>query len=266
MTISPADAMAAVERSPAAVGAHDRHAWVDAFTFDGVVEDPVGSQPHRGTTALIRFYDTFIGPREITFHRDVDIVVGPTVVRDLELGVTMSAGVTMRIPAYLRYHLEEDLESPKIAEMAAYWELPAMVAQFLRAGVRSVPAGAQLSRGLLTNQGVVGTLGFLGGFRGAGADGKRRFGEFLAAASAGDEVGLRRWLGATRITVGDHTPMSGADLLSRLTGARYRKVITSGYSVATGVDGADGRAVLIADVATKPFAIRRIRYFADGGH
>ncbi|HEX2213131.1 MAG TPA: ketosteroid isomerase family protein, partial [Mycobacterium sp.] len=108
MAISPADALAAVERSPAAFTAHDRDAWVGAFTFDGVVEDPVGSQPHRGRTALGRFYDTFIGPREITFHRDVDIVVGSTVIRDLELEVAMSAGVTMRIPAYLRYDLAGD--------------------------------------------------------------------------------------------------------------------------------------------------------------
>ncbi|SEH79121.1 SnoaL-like domain-containing protein [Mycolicibacterium rutilum] len=265
MAISPADALSAVERSPAAVGAHDRDAWVGAFTFDGVVEDPVGSQPHRGSTALIRFYDTFIGPRDITFHRDVDIVSGATVVRDLELEVAMSAGVRMRIPAYLRYHLEDDLDEPKIAEMSAYWELPAMVGQFLRAGVRSVPAGVQLSRGLLTNQGLVGTLGFLGGFRGTGPAGKRRFGEFLGAATSGDEVGLRRRLGATRITVGDHTPMSVPELLSRLTGGRARKVIASGYSLAAGIDRADGRAVLIADVAAKPFAISRIRYYSAAG-
>lgn len=266
MAISRADAIAAVERSPAAVAARDRDAWVGAFTFDGVVEDPVGSQPHRGTTALLRFYDTFIGPREITFHRDLDIVVGPTVVRDLELEVVMAAGVTMRIPAYLRYHLEDDLDEPKIAELSAYWELPAMVTQFLRAGVRSVPAGVQLSRGLLTNQGLVGTLGFLGGFRGVGAGGKRRFEEFLAVASAGDEVGLRRWVGATRITAGDHTPMTSTELLSQLAGARPRKVIGSGYSLAAGIDSAGGRAVLIAEVAAKPFAIRRIRYFAADRH
>jgi hypothetical protein len=31
-----------------------------------------------------------MGPRNITFHRDVDVVVGNTVVRDLELEVTMA--------------------------------------------------------------------------------------------------------------------------------------------------------------------------------
>jgi SnoaL-like domain len=263
MAISPADVLAAVERSPAAFRIHDRDAWVGVFTADGVVEDPVGSHPHRGKTAITRFYDTFIGPRDITFHRDVDVVVGSTVIRDLELEVGMSAGLTMRIPAYLRYNVEHDRGELKIAELYAFWELPAMVGQFLRKGPRSVPAGLQLTRNLLTNQGVVGALGFVGGLRGAGSHGKRQFREFLAAAQAGDEVGTRRWLGrGARITAGDHTPMSTADLLSRLTGARPRKVLGSGYSLVAGIDRSGGRDVVIADVTTKPFAIRRIRYFS----
>lgn len=269
MAISPEDALAAVERSPAAVAVHDRKAWVAAFTFDGMVEDPVGSQPHRGTTAITRFYDTFIGPRDITFHRDVDIVVGSTVIRDLELEVAMSGGVTMRIPAYLRYQLEDDAGELKIAELSAFWELPAMVGQFLRGGARSVPAAIALSRGLLTNQGLVGTLGFLNGFRGTGGHGKRQFGEFLAAARAGDEVGVRRWLGeGTRITAGEHAQMSSTELMSRLARAQPRKVIGSGYSLVCGVSRAEAAArrdVVVADVVPKPFAIRRIRYYRGTG-
>ena len=264
MTISPADALAAVERSPAAFTVHDRDAWVGAFTADGVVEDPVGSQPHRGTAALARFYDTFIGPRDIAFHRDVDIVAGATVIRDLELEVGMSAGLTMRIPAYLRYRVADEQGETKIAAMQAFWELPAMVAQFLRSGVRSVPAGVQLSRGLLGNQGVVGALGFLGGFRGVGAAGKRHFEQFLADARAGDEVAMRRWLGrGATITAGEDTAMTTADLLARLTGAQPRKVIASGYSLVAGVDGNQGRDVLIADVTARPFGLDRVRYFSQ---
>ncbi|KUI20802.1 hypothetical protein AU193_06615 [Mycobacterium sp. GA-1285] len=263
MAISRADALAAVERSPDAIAVHDRQAWVAAFTVDGVVEDPVGSQPHRGTTAIARFYDTFIGPRDIAFHRDVDIVVASTVIRDLELEIQMTAGLRMRIPAYLRYRLEDRAGELKIVELSAFWELPAMVGQFLKGGIRSVPAGLQLSRGLLTNQGLVGALGFLGGFRGVGPQGKRRFDEFLAAGHAGDEVGLRRWLGGgTHITAGERTPMGSTELLSRLTGTRSRKLIVSGHSLVCGIEGAGSRDVLVADVAGKPFAIRRIRYYA----
>ena len=101
-----AELLAAAEKSAAAVGAHDRRAWVGLFTPGGRIEDPVGSRPHRGRRAIERFYATFIGPRDITFHRDADVVVGNTVVRDLELEVTMADSLVLRIPTYLRYDIE----------------------------------------------------------------------------------------------------------------------------------------------------------------
>ncbi len=59
----------------------------------------MGSRPHVGHAEIGRFYDTFIGPRDITFHRDLDIVFGTVVLRDLELEVAMGPAVTMHIPA-----------------------------------------------------------------------------------------------------------------------------------------------------------------------
>src|SRR5262245_33404300 len=135
MAFTRADMLAAVEHSPAAFGVHDRRAWVDAFTPGGRVEDPVGSQPHRGRAAITRFFDTFIGPRDIKLHHDVDIVTGSTVIRDLDLEVKMASGLTMRIPAYLCYDVLEDDGQLKIAELHAFWELPTMVGQFLRSGL-----------------------------------------------------------------------------------------------------------------------------------
>lgn len=55
MTLEDTHLMEVVERSPAAAGRRDRHGWVALFTADGSVEDPVGSQPHVGHTALGRF-------------------------------------------------------------------------------------------------------------------------------------------------------------------------------------------------------------------
>src|SRR5712675_1469897 len=106
MVFTRADMLATAERSLEAAGARDRDGWVGLYAANGSVEDPVGSRPHVGTAAIARFYDTFIGPRDITYHRDVDIVVGTTVIRDLELEVKMASTLTMRIPAYLRYDLE----------------------------------------------------------------------------------------------------------------------------------------------------------------
>ncbi len=105
MTAANAELLAVVERSPKATATHDRTAWVGLFTVDGRVEDPYGSRPHVGLEQIGRFYDTFIGPRQIIFHRDFDVVAGAAVVRDLMLEIIMGAGVTLNVPMHLRYDL-----------------------------------------------------------------------------------------------------------------------------------------------------------------
>jgi Nuclear transport factor 2 (NTF2) domain len=173
------DLLAVVERSAQAAAAHDRGGWVGLFTSDGRVEDPVGSRPHVGHAQIGHFYDTFIGPRDIKFHRDLDIVFGTVVVRDLGLEVTMGSALTMYIPAFVRYDLREANGQWQVAQPRAYWELPAMMLQFLRTGSRAVSPAVQLSRGLLGNQGLRGTAGFMTGFRRVGARHKKLVETFL---------------------------------------------------------------------------------------
>src|SRR6202011_2277466 len=266
MAFTRADMLATAERSPTAAAARDRNAWVGLFTPNGRVEDPVGSRPHRGTAAIGRFYDTFIGPRDITFRGDVDIVVGTTVIRDGELEVTMTSALTLRVPVYIRYDLQDDGDGLKIAALSAFWELPAMVGQFLRGGVRAVPAGVALSRLLLTNQGLTGTLGFLSGFSGIGSGGKRLFARFLDDACGGDEVGMRRRLaGQVDISSGDDLQLSAADLLRHLSGARWRKLIGSGHVLTAATERAGQRSVIFAEVGAEPAALKRIRVFSEAG-
>jgi hypothetical protein len=259
-----AELLAVVESSPAAAGAHDRRRWVDLFTEGAGIEDPVGSRPHRGREAIERFYDTFIGPRDITFHGDTDFVVGSTVVRDLELEVSMADSLVMRIPAYLAYDVERCEGELKIGRLQAYWELPAMVGQFALGGLAAVPAGLSLSRGLLRNQGAAGTVGFMSGFRGVGARGKRHLAAFLGDACAGDEVSVRRRVSnRLLITLGDDDRLATSDLLNRLAGGRIRKVISAGHTVVAGIDAGGQRQILFADVRSGPLAITRIRLFGQ---
>jgi hypothetical protein len=261
-TPSRAELLAIVERSPAATGAHDRDAWVGLFTPGGRVEDPVGSSPHVGRAEIERFYDTFIGPRDITFDRDTDIVVGRTVVRDVDLEVSMADSLVMRIPAYLRYDVETSDGELRIARLQAHWELPAMVVQFARAGLPAVPAGLSLSRGLLMNQRFGGTVGFMSGFRGVGARGKRHLTAFLDDACAGDEVAVRRRLSdGALITLGDDGRLATSELVSRLAGSQFRKLIAAGDTVAAGIESDGRRQVLIAEMRSGPLAIARIRLF-----
>ncbi len=256
------DLLAAVERSPLAVSAHDRDGWVQVFTDDGRVEDPVGSSPHIGHDQIYRFYDTFIGPRGITFHRDVDIVSGPTVLRDLELEVAMGTAVTMFIPAFLRYDLREVNGEWKVAHLRAYWELPAMMLQFLKTGSRALTPGLQLGKGLLGNQGPRGAAGFMTGFRRVGARHKRLVEGFLRAVAQGDESAAREKLSPTAaITLGDSDPLDVAELGEQLRGAKWAKVIGAGPTVVVSVASDRGRGIVFADVAWRGARINAVRYF-----
>jgi Nuclear transport factor 2 (NTF2) domain len=259
--------LAAVERSPQAAAAHDRTGWVGLFTTDGRVEDPVGSRPHVGPVEIGRFYDTFIGPRDIAFHLDLDVVRGSSVVRDLDLEVVMGSVITMTIPAFLRYDLREVDGEWKIAMLRAYWELPAMMLQFLRNGASAVPATIQLSQGLIRNQRLRGTAGFAAGFRRVGTRHKTLVDTFVNAVGRGDRFTALQTLssGAT-ITFGDGDAAETTDiaeLIKRHVGANAPKIIAAGSTVAASVTSGQGRGVLFADVARRGKGIHRIRYFPE---
>jgi hypothetical protein len=256
--------LAAVERSPAAAAAHDRQGWVQLFTDDGCVEDPVGSRPHTGPSEIGRFYDTFIGPRDIGFHRDLDIVRGSSVIRDLDLEVVMGSAVTMTIPAFLRYDLRQVDGDWKVAKLRAYWELPAMVLKFLGNGVSALPAGVRLSRGLVRNQRLRGIAGFATGFRRAGSRQKTLVDRFVNAVGRGDRfTALQALSSGATIAFGDDDAADVAELIRRCPGATASKLIAAGTTVAASVRSGQQRGVLFADIARHGTGIQRVRYFAQ---
>jgi hypothetical protein len=255
--------LAAVERSPQAAAAHDRTGWVGLFTTDGRIEDPVGSRPHVGHGEIGRFYDTFIGPRDIVFHRDLDVVHGAAVIRDLDLKVAMGSAVTMTIPAFLRYDLREVNGEWKIAQLRAYWELPSMMLQFLRNGLSAAPAGIQLSQGLIRNQRLRGTAGFAAGFRRVSSRRKDLVDTFVAAVGAGDKhTALRTLSSDAAITFGDGEAAEITAVVARCPGAAASKLIAAGSTVAVSITSQHERGVMFADVARRRNEIRRVRYFA----
>ncbi|KAA1250278.1 transporter [Mycobacterium simiae] len=263
MTLPTRDELlAAVERSPRAAAAHDRAGWVGLFTGDGRVEDPVGSQPHVGHEQIGRFYDTFIAPRDIKFHRDLDIVSGSVVLRDVELEVAMAPGVTMFVPAFLRYDLRKTNADWKIAVLRAYWDLPAMMLQFLRSGSSAIPPALNLSRGLLRNQGLRGAAGFMTGFRRAGARHRTLVTTFLDAVARADIDSAQRTLSpGAPITLGDDDVLLLAELVDQLRAASWAKINGAGSTVTVSLACDHGRGIILADVAGRGPHINRIRYF-----
>lgn len=259
---SPSALLAAVDRSPAAVARHDRAGWVNLFGPDGRVEDPVGSRPHVGHVQIGRFYDTFIAPRRIVFHHELDVVSSATVVRDVVLEVAMGPVLTMRIPAVLRYDLRVDRDDWQIARLRAYWELPAMMLRFLGNGLPAIPQAVQLIRNLLRHQGIRGIVGFLAGFRGARVRGKRTVRAFLDAIAAGDQLRAWRQLapGAV-ITAGERGTLKFRVFSEELKGVRWTTMIAAGNVVTAALRGPVS-GVLIADLAAGGKAITKLEYFA----
>lgn len=190
-----------VKKSPAAVGVHDKQAWMSIFANYHAVEDPVGSSPHvgglydategkRGHGALDRFYDTFIAPNEIKFDVKRDIVCGNHVVRDLTINLNMSPTVSASVPMHLLYELVQEGEEWKIVRLAAHWELVPMVTQLLSKGIASFGVLGSLTARMIKFQGFAGIIGFSKAAINIGNSGKTQLNAFVAAFNNKDASGL----------------------------------------------------------------------------
>ena len=114
----------------------------------------MGSRPHVGAAQLGRFFDTFIGPREISFDLGDDFVGGSTVVRDLTLNVRMGPGVDMAIPAVLCYDLRRQRWGAQNLPTAGVLGASADDAAVRRAGGGRGSGGGQTDAGATGQSGV----------------------------------------------------------------------------------------------------------------
>lgn len=183
------DCLELINRSPAAVAAHDREAWLSIFAQYNIVEDPVGSAPHfsgvydrkdgrRGFGPLKRFYETFIAANNIQFHVERDIVCGLHVVRDLTIEILMSGRLTVRVPMHLLYELKVEQGELRIFRLAAHWELAPMLKQQMAHGVDSLIAGSAAGWRMFRYLGVGGTAKFMQAMSSVGNAGKDRVARF----------------------------------------------------------------------------------------
>lgn len=246
MNPSATDLIACVEGSPAAVAIHDRDAWLSLFSSHAEVCDPYGSAPARGRETLGKFYETFIAPNDISFDVEHDVVSGMTVFRDLTLTTMMSGKIALRVPMHLRYDVVSEADSLKIEKLHAHWELPTQITQLLGAGLPGLVESTKLMPKLLGNQGLSGTIGFMKGFRRAGAAGKRTAESFLSAAKSG---------AATAIEFpGD----AAAPDLSDLT---WRKLLSAGDTVTATIEVGGARGVALLEFADGTRQVSRARFF-----
>ncbi|MCP4608995.1 MAG: hypothetical protein GY845_09830, partial [Planctomycetes bacterium] len=188
--------------SPRAVAKHDKEAWLSLFAEQSVIEDPVGTAPHKSVlvnssdcgfdnTQLDKFYDTFIAPNEIEFKYSYDVVAGGSVVRDLTLQITSSTGLITNVHMYVIYEMTNEAGKLKVARLAAHWDLMGMVKKVVLSGWPGLKMMTSLSVRMLKIQGLKGVWGYMGGFGGIGKRGKKSIQSFAKAANDRDTNSLR---------------------------------------------------------------------------
>ena len=109
-----------------AVEAGDRTAWLALFSEDAVVEDPIGVSPmdpighgHRGLEAIGAFYDSVIGPNQVSFVIERSHAVGNEVA-NVGTITTVMGDSTVHTDLVATYRVDDD---GKVVALRAYWSM-----------------------------------------------------------------------------------------------------------------------------------------------
>jgi ketosteroid isomerase-like protein len=147
VSLTHAQILQTVERSPACVAAQDKAGWLALFSSEGSVEDPVGSvvnrrgghpHPHTREDDLGRFWDTFIAGNEIRFEVKADCSGGNELARNVVIHTRLSTGMAIEVPAYLIYEIVEESGELRVQRLRACWDLRLRSRRALAAGARGL--------------------------------------------------------------------------------------------------------------------------------
>jgi ketosteroid isomerase-like protein len=120
-------AQLASKRSMDAVRKKDREAWLNNFSEDACVEDPVGISPldptgsgHKGREAIGVFWDTMIQPGIIEFDIRESWPAGDKAVANVgSIFNEMPDGTKIEAKGVYVYHVNDE---GKVTNLRAYWD------------------------------------------------------------------------------------------------------------------------------------------------
>jgi steroid delta-isomerase len=120
--------------------AGDKTAWLALYADDAVVADPVGISPldpqgsgHRGKAAIEKFWDTVIGPANLTLTVHQRCPSGSdTCAVSMTAENNLGNGIQTRIDMIAVYEVDKD---GKISSMKAYWNWDEMAEQLVKLGL-----------------------------------------------------------------------------------------------------------------------------------
>ena len=158
-TPSVDELLQAANRMVAALQAHDRQAWIDAFAQGAIVEDPVGSM----ALAPEDFYDTFLATSQVQYVSHLDIGAGMAVARDITVTMMLKTGLEMTVDAHGLYEMTVENGQYKICHLSACWEMAGMVKQFSSAGIKGLLTTLWFCGNMIKKQGLRGLLVYMKG-------------------------------------------------------------------------------------------------------
>jgi steroid delta-isomerase len=116
----------ASHRSMQAVREKTKQAWLDLFTDDAVIEDPVGVSPldpegkgHRGKAAIAAFWDANIAPNKIELDIWHSYACGNEVANVGKITITMPNGMQAVTEGVFTYKVNAE---GKLVSLRAFWE------------------------------------------------------------------------------------------------------------------------------------------------
>ena len=193
--------IALVNRSPEMVARHDRQGWLDLFSSNGEVEDPVGGGPNRkgrdlrrGKDGLGRFYDVFIGPNRIELDVHRDIAAGDELVRDVSIHTTFGSGAVLVVHCYVLFRIVEENGRLRMESLRADWDFVRSCGDLVRNnGFKGMAASMVQLGAMIRVQGLRRVVEYLGvAYRGIRREGVKKAEALAAALNDRDEAALAR--------------------------------------------------------------------------
>lgn len=124
-------ALKAHQASISLASAKDKQAWLALYAEDAVLQDPVGVSPfdptgngHQGKQAIEQFWDTVIGPSNVSLSASKRLHSGDHHCAVLQTAVnTLDGGSRIELEMVATYAVNS---AGKITEMRAYWSFDAL--------------------------------------------------------------------------------------------------------------------------------------------
>ena len=123
-------AMIAARNSWRCVQSKDREGWLALMADDVCIEDPIGEAPTnptgngvRGKEAVREFYDTNIGPNQLTVETHESRTAGNESAHVLTLRTRFPNGMTAIVRGLFTYLVND---AGKLTNLRGYWEMDDM--------------------------------------------------------------------------------------------------------------------------------------------